>query len=155
MNTLVIVETAFGTTAELAEAIASVLGTTAVPAQDAPTTVPAGTQLVVLGAPTHNMGLPSAASRAQAVQRGGQPPRTGVREWIQAASVPAGVRVVTFDTVTGRSIFNGSAAKAAAGMLSKKRVAATRGESFLVTGTPPVLADGELDRARGWAAALS
>lgn len=153
MNVTIVVESAFGTTATVAETIAAGLRdggaeVTVLAAENAPTEIVA--DLLVIGAPTHNLGLPSPRSREMAAKRGAQPPATGVAERL----VPLrGRPVVAFDTVV-RGRFSGSAAKRiekgarhAGGDVVARR-------SFIVAGSPPVLADGELDAARAWAAEL-
>lgn len=150
---LVVVESCYGNTRRIADAIAVGLRSAGTHVQMAPadTAAPAVAEaidLVLVGAPTHNAGLPTPSTRAQASAPGG-PGRTGVREWVAAAQIPAGAEVVTFDTVTGGA-FSGSAAKAAVKALRRRRIRAERGESFRVSGREGPLVDGELDRARAW-----
>ncbi|MEN2424342.1 hypothetical protein AABB02_40360 [Streptomyces rimosus] len=157
MNVLMITESCFGNTSRIAEAIASGLR-----ARNATVTIAAaasgpaldGVDLLILGAPTHNMGLPSPASRRQAGEKGGQAPATGMAEWLEAHPGDPGCRVVAFDTVTGTGFFNGSAAKAIEKRLRRRSVSVTARESFLVTSTQGPLADGEADRAEQWGASL-
>lgn len=156
MNVTIVVESAFGTTATVAETIAAGLRdggaeVTVLAAENAPTEIVA--DLLVIGAPTHNLGLPSPRSREMAAKRGAQPPATGVAEWLERLVPLRGRPVVAFDTVV-RGRFSGSAAKRiekgarhAGGDVVARR-------SFIVAGSPPVLADGELDAARAWAAEL-
>ena len=157
IRTLVIVESCFGTTNTLAEALAAGLreaGAQAevLPVSQAGTGLPAGLDLLVLAAPTHNRGLPTPASRAQASKKGARSTaETGLREWLGTVVIPEATRVVALDTVTGRGWMNGSAAKAAAKVLSRthgRRGIVTR--SFLVTGSPVRLAEGQSQEARAW-----
>lgn len=152
MTALVVVESCFGNTAEIARVIGERLGADVVAAADAPSELPGGVELLLLGAPTHAMGLPSAKTRDEAVKRGGNPPGSGVREWIDRVA-PSPARVVTFDTAVPKGTLFGSAAKAAAKALRRRgftRVEA--GEHFWITGER--LADGETARAADWAAQL-
>ncbi|MEZ5087478.1 MAG: hypothetical protein R2722_14945 [Tessaracoccus sp.] len=57
--------------------------------------------------------------------------------------------MLTFSTTTG-TIFAGSAGKAAAKALKKRRLAGVHGRDFTVRGAQGPLADGELDGARRW-----
>lgn len=152
---VVIVESCFGSTAAVARALADRLRAAGVEvelteAATAPSRVAA--DLVLVGAPTHNLGLPTAGSRAQAASKGAGPAVPGVREWIAGVERVDG-RVLSFGTRTaGR--FSGSAGKAIAKALARRGVDAVRGEDFVVTGLAGPLADGELDRAGQWAAGL-
>ncbi|MCC2335040.1 flavodoxin family protein [Cellulomonas wangsupingiae] len=156
MNVIVIVESCFGNTYQVARAIADRLhdaGSQAelVDAAAAPSLPTA--DLILVGAPTHNLGLPSAATRAKAVKKGAATPAAGVREWIDRAE-PTDARLFTFSTRFDSS-WSGSAARAAAKSLRRRGVSAERGEDFVVTGVSGPLAPGELDRARDWAATLA
>jgi hypothetical protein len=150
MYALVIVETCFGNTHAVAEAVAAGLTEAGaevalVSASEAPTQPVA--DLVVVAAPTHNLGLPSTASRAKARESGGDVPETGVKEWLEEATALRGVRLVAIDTAVA-GMFSGSAAKAAARLAKSRGWRAERAQSFVVAGQKGPLADGELDRAR-------
>ena len=158
---LVIVESYFGSTRTIAEAIAAGLSETGAQARvldvdRAPDVLPADLDRLVLGAPTHNRGLPTAGTRATACKKqGATTSATGVREWRAAVSIPASTRVAAFDTVVGRNWLSGSAAKAIAKTLRR----AGRGEpavkSFLVTSGQGPLGDGEEAAARDWGRELA
>jgi flavorubredoxin len=155
MKAIVIVESCFGNTSAVADAIIEGLRSTgaevqAYVASSAPARLSA--DLVLVGAPTHNLGLPTPASRGQAAQKGAAAPAKGVREWIETVETVGG-RVVTFSTTTG-GVFAGSAGKAIVKALKRRRVTAERGADFTVGGTPGPLADGELGRAREWGRTL-
>lgn len=156
MKAVIVVETCFGSTSSVAGAIAQGLRSTGaevktISAEAAPPQLSA--DLVLVGAPTHNLGLPSSETRRQAVQKGAATaPATGVREWIAGVQTLNG-RVVTFSTTTG-GMFAGSAGKAIVKALKQRRVSAERGVDFRVTDTPGPLAGGELDRAREWGRTL-
>lgn len=157
MNVLMIVESCFGNTARVAGAIAAALReggaqVSLVQADAAP--VPAGEGLVLVGAPTHNMNLPTPSSRSQARDKGGRVPVTGVAEWIDALprSLDAG-RIAVFSTVTG-GFMSGSASKQMARRLRRHGVHDAERQDFRVLGTTGPLADGEMERAGRWAGQL-
>jgi hypothetical protein len=155
---LVIVESCFGNTGRVADAIAAGLSSAGArvqvaPAEIAEAAVAGAIDLVLVGAPTHNAGLPTPSTRTQAATPD-RPARLGVREWVATARIPAVAEVVAFDTVTGGA-FSGSAAKAAVKALRRRRIRAERGESFRVSGREGPLVDGELDRARAWGESLA
>lgn len=110
--------------------------------------------LLLIGAPTHNMGLPSANSRRQAQTKGGQAPATGVAEWLDTLPGRRGGRAAAFATVTGTGRFSGSAAKGIEKRLRRRSVDVVARENFLVGSTEGPLADGELARAEQWGASL-
>jgi flavorubredoxin len=155
LRAVVVTESCFGNTSQVAEAIIEGLrsgGATveALSADAAPPTLSA--DLVLVGAPTHNMGLPSSASRGQATQKGAGAPSSGVREWIDRVDSISG-RVIAFSTTTG-GMFAGSASKAIVKSFKRHKIQAERGVDFTVVGTPGPLADGELTRAREWGRTL-
>lgn len=161
MSVLIVVESCFGNTVAVARAIASGLaedgGEVAVLACDeAPATIPAGVTLLLAGAPTHNLHLPTPSSRRQAVDKGAAEGRAeGLQEWITRATPRPDLPVITFDTTTGTA-FTGSAAKAAQTLLRRRGFrSAERGPSFVVAGVPGPLKDGELARARRWGSELA
>ncbi|MEV2240435.1 flavodoxin domain-containing protein [Micromonospora sp. NPDC049891] len=158
MKVLIVTESCFGNTSRVADAVAAglrsagaevtVVEAAAEPALD-------GVDLLLVGAPTHNMGLPGPASRRQAATKGASPASTGVAEWLDRLPTGFGGRAATFDTVTGTGFFSGSAAKAIQKRLRRHGVAVVARQSFVVTSTEGPLADGELDRAELWAAGLA
>ncbi|MEV4481470.1 flavodoxin family protein [Micromonospora coxensis] len=155
MHAVVVVESCFGNTSKVAEAIVEGLRSTGAEVEtfaagSAPHRLSA--DLVLVGAPTHSMGLPTSATRSQAVQKGGTAVASGVREWIDHVETLDG-RVVAFATTTG-GFLAGSASKAIVKALKRRRIPAERGTDFTVKGTPGPVADGELDRAREWARTL-
>lgn len=158
MNVLIVVETCFGNTARFAEAIAEGLGTqgaevTVVRAADSRPEQLQGIDLLVVGSPTHNRGLPGPSSRRTAVAQGAAPAGTGVAEWLEQLSGYRGSSAA-FDSVSGTSFWNGSAAKKIAKVLMKKSGNLFGTESFLVSATEGPAAEGELERAEKWGASL-
>ncbi|GAA2179819.1 hypothetical protein GCM10009785_07990 [Brooklawnia cerclae] len=154
MSSLVIYESLFGNTAQVAQRVAESLGVEATPVADAPTELPEEVSLLVVGAPTHVLGLSSENTRKSAAENGAPEMHTGVREWAATVRGRPGVHVVTFDTSS--STFLGTAAKAASKALKKAGFTdVERGEVFKVLGNAGPLAEGELDRASEWGRALS
>lgn len=155
MRALIIVESCFGSTAAAGEAIAAGLresgaDVTVLAADLAPPVIVA--DIVVVGAPTHNLGLPNASTRREAERRGAKPVASGVREWLDRPASIDG-RIFAFATTTG-SRFSGSAAAAIVKQLKRRRIAAQRGPNFTVADTAGPLAEGELERARDWGRAI-
>ena len=148
MRALVVVESWFGNTAQIAEAIADGLreagaDVEVAPAASAPREPVA--DLIVVAAPTHNLGLPSPASRGKAIEGGGSGEDVGIREWLEQAT-PSAARLTCVDTVVA-SMFSGSAAKAAQKLAHRRGWHADRGPSFLVGGTKGPLAADALETA--------
>ena len=156
MTYLVVYESAFGNTREVAEAVAAGLGdgTELLDVGSAPPLESLDVDLLVVGAPTHAFGMSRPQTREDAAGRGGHPPTTGIREWLDAAG-SATLKVATFDTHTRKPNLPGTASKAAA-----KRLRAlgctmvAEPEKFWVHGDRGPLLDGEVDRARTWAQGL-
>lgn len=154
---LIVVESYWGNTAAAASAVASALevrgiGARVVAAEGAPDVLTDDIAVLLVGAPTHNLSLPGEASRRIAGGRGVPTPSSGVREWIGRVRIESSPATYAFDTHT--SGFSGSAARAIVKRLRRRGVAAAVGERFLVTGEPPALRAGELDRARSWGQTL-
>jgi hypothetical protein len=169
MRALVVFESILGNTEVVARAVAEGLGSAGevevVEVGAAPTTIPAGVDLLVLGGPTHAHGMTNPDSRRSAARKAQRPvvsTRIGIREWLAAVgAAPAGVTAAAFDTrIKGPGLLWGSAAKAATGCLKEQgfRMVAPP-ESFVINGpTGPVhdvLVGGEADRARNWGATLA
>src|SRR5262245_22531146 len=118
MKTLVVYESWFGNTRELAESVAEALaaeGEASVLSVDDPLPPLDEFDLLVVGAPTHVHGLSSGMSRKGAIdQRGdGGEPGIGVRGWIDSLPNGAhGPRVAAFDTRVNKPVLLvGSAAR--------------------------------------------
>lgn len=164
MSILIVYESLFGATHEVAEefAIAARAVTTvevkAVEDVD-PTAIPHA-ELIVLGAPTHHRGLSTANSRADAELIADDPfsgnhlerdATTGMREWLGQAVLPAGSVYVAFDTrIRGPRLFVGSAAHRIQAFLDDRRmIVVAPPESFLVMDNNR-LEPGERGRAGEW-----
>jgi flavodoxin len=156
MRALVVYESMFGNTAEVARAIAEGLGdrfdVTLAEVHDMPTMD--GVELLVVGAPTHAFGLSRPATRADAVRQGApaQGQEGGLREFLDTAPKLPGLAAAAFDTKVRVRFMSGSAARKA---LRRLRELGCRpvvpAENFLVGGTTGPLLEGELERARRWA----
>ena len=165
MSTVVVYESMFGNTEEIAKAIAAGLRPSAdvivLEVSDAPRQVGGDVDLLVVGGPTHAFGMTRRSTRedagkqadGQIVSRGG-----GIREWLM--SLPggrSGPPVATFDTrIEKVRRLPGSAARGAARLLHRRgyRMIAPP-QSFYVTDVSGPLAEGELERARRWGKELA
>ncbi len=157
-SALVVVESEFGNTRAVAEAVADGIGASAelVPVDRAPVVLPETVRLLVVGGPTHAFGMSTPATRSTAAGQGGSS-TGGIREWINTLRPVAGCRVATFDT-RQRSMRHlpGSAARRAAKTLQHKGFGtAAAAQNFYVTATSGPLVAGETDRAREWGRQLA
>jgi hypothetical protein len=161
MRALIVVESWFGNTLAVANAVADGLGEF-IPVDvrtvdEAPTQLAEDVDLVVVGGPTHAFGMSRLNTRRDAAQQAGVTMGTerGVREWL--ASSPIGMqRAAAFDTRIDKRWVPGSAARGI--LLQLRKVGATLitgPQSFRVSGTSGPLAPGELDRARRWGEQLA
>lgn len=162
MKALVVYESMFGNTREVAEAAASAL---AAAGEDVTLTdvgaAPADlsdVDLLLVGGPTHAFGMTRVGTRADAVKQGAPAATagTGLREWLDRLVVPERtVRCATFDTRVRPPRVPGSAARAADRRLRHLGLLVVAPAiSFWVSGTKGPLHDGELERARAWATGL-
>ncbi|CAN7186213.1 flavodoxin/nitric oxide synthase [Terrabacter sp. LjRoot27] len=164
-NVLIVHESMFGNTHEIAAAIADGLrrgrptedgDVQLVHVDDAPTVIPDDVDLLLVGGPTHALGMTRPKTREDAATKGGTAAREGVREWIESLTPRPELPVVTFDTRVHVKMLPGSAASAAAKALRHHGFGrAERGETFWVQGTPGPIEAGELERARAWGAELA
>ena len=159
---LIIVESCFGNTRAIADSVAAGLIDGGVDAQvvdvdEAPSCLPADLDLLILGAPTHNRGLPTAATRAKAcAQAGSGKASHGIGEWLETVAIPASIDAAAFDTVISKGWLSGSAAKAIAKALQRhqgRRTASVR--SFVVTASKGPLATGQETDAHSWGRELA
>lgn len=175
MRVSVVYESLFGNTRAVAEAIAQGIQAAAPDAAVECCSAgvagpgPGQADLLIVGGPTHFLGMPSARSRRiqeqnahhgvwhhpdQAVSPPTEPP--GVREWLD--SLPAGrrgQRAAAFDTRLG-TLQAGSAARQIARSLRRHGYTMTdQPQGFVVEDFSGPLAQGELARARAWGSALA
>lgn len=160
MNTLVVTESMWGNTRSVAEAIASGLPgeVSVIDVGEAPSTIPADVELLVIGGPTHAFSMTRITTRQDAVKQGAEPGHeaTGIREWLGGLTASDDLEVATFDTrVTKVRKVPGSAAKAASRVVRRRHLGKVIDtESFFVIDSPGPLDEGELDRAEEWGRAL-
>jgi len=163
MKCLVVYESMFGNTEQVARAVADgIIEAAEVDVLEitASTPPPDGDiSLVVAGGPTHAFSMSRTRTREDAVKKGGHPATAefGLREWM--ASLPRGKHretLATFDTrVDKPRALTGSAARGAAKVGRRHGYDDVPTESFLVADTAGPLLEGELDRARAWGRQLA
>ena len=164
MRAAVVYESMFGNTATIATAVANGLGKAGVKVKVIPVAL-AGDDLlrdhdlVVIGAPTHALGLSRPSTRADAVLQGApaEVEARGVREWLAdlTDAEPRSVRIATFDTrARAMRHLPGSAARHVAHLLRRRGYDVPPATSFYVAATVGPLAHDEESRASDWAADL-
>ena len=159
MKALVVYESLFGNTKDVAQAIADGLSAHGlvelVEVTEAREVVTEELDLIVLGGPTHAFAMTKPATREEAFSRGASQGSTtyGLREWLEHLHKGRhSERVATFDTrVSKVRHLPGSAAKGAAKVLRGLGYSsAAQAESFYVEDVSGPLLEGELDRAQAW-----
>jgi hypothetical protein len=162
MRALVVVESVFGNTRRIADAVADGLaeglgesGQVRIASVLDSSEVIDGVDLLVVGGPTHAFAMTRPSTRRSAAEQAGGGARaaeTGLREWLAALSeAPTSAWAAAFDTRMDRPRLPGSAAAGAARRLRRLGYdLIARPETFRVTGTQGPLREGELDRARAW-----
>lgn len=161
MRALVVYESLWGNTEQVARAIAAALSAQAevdvLDSDAAPSSVE-GYDLLVVGGPTHAFSMTRASTRADAVTSRAAPHEVarGIREWLDALERPQGqIPAVAFDTRVDKPRLPGSAAQAARHELRSLGFdTGVKHRTFRVHGYEGPLVDGELDRAREWASTL-
>jgi len=162
MRALIIVESVFGNTRRIGEAIAAgmapdVLGE--VVGVDQPVNL-AGVDLIVVGGPTYDHGLSRPFTRKAAKGQAGIHPvnlAVGLREFLDSLGDGAGRRAAAYDTRFSRPKWlTGSAAAQASRRLRRSGFRlVSEPRSFFVEAMRGPLIDGELDRARAWGQRLA
>ena len=163
MRTLVVYESMFGNTAEVAgavsEGMAHEMDVDLHEVSAAPAAVTGFVDLIVLGGPTHAFSLSRPSTRADAVRQGAPAGReeVGLREWLHGLRRgPHSELVATFDTRVERvRHLPGSAAKKAAKLAHSLGYTPVAHESFYVADVAGPLLPGELERAREWGQSLA
>jgi Flavodoxin domain len=161
MNALVVYESMFGNTEQVARAVAHGLSrqvtTDTLPVRQASATVAADYDLIVVGGPTHAFSMSRPGTREEAQHQGAHSADAktgqGIREWLATIPTHADGRLAAaFDTRVAKARrLPGSAAKKADKVLGKHGMThLARPESFFVEDTPGPLLDGELARAEAW-----
>src|SRR3954452_10591128 len=167
VRALVVYESMFGNARAIARAIADgltrSLPTDVVAAGGAPAALAPEVGLLVVGGPTHMLGMPRPSSREGAVKQYGaeiSDTGTGLHEWLEEVRLLDGsVAAAAFDT-------RGNAHPLLAKMDHASRTeekllkklgpdVVARAEHFYVTDAKGPLADGEVDRARRWGQTLA
>jgi hypothetical protein len=160
-SALVVYESLFDNTAQVAKAIVRGLRNAGFEAHSVPVTSLASTgpvqvDLLLLGAPTHAFSLSRPGSRADAVRQGAPPDRAkiGAREWIAGIGPDRfGTSLaVVFDTRVAKVRRWPLAAGTTASRLLHRRGfrLLRKPVAFLVDGTRGPLSPGEEERAESW-----
>lgn len=169
MRALVVYESMFGNTRDVARAVAegvsSRMPVELVEVTNAPSVIPADVTLLIVGGPTHAHGLSNARTRADAARRAGDKlvsRGAGLVDWLEhvrPGSAP--IATVAFDTrIKGPGLLWGSAAKAVVKLLGSRDFSMiAQPMSFLVGGPTGPMFDrldaGERERAIAWGAGIA
>ena len=170
MRAVVVYESMFGSTRQIAEAIAVGLGQSlavrTIGVVDADETVCKEADLVVVGGPTHAWSMSRPSTRRGAPLHLSEPDSDlelergadwgpGVREWIASIGQVA-AQAAAFDTrISSPTLLTGRASKAIARQLRRHGLnLIAPPESFLVD-KKSHLVPGELERARAWGTRLA
>lgn len=169
MSAIVVFESMYGNTAQIARAIAQGIGPDAVAMSTAEATAEAiaSADLVVAGAPVHAMALPSEQSRAKAATSpvGDGKVRANLdhppmREWLDGLEPRTG-RAAAFDTRVRGPFGRGAAPAIGKGLSTAGYTLAADPQGFYVSAsthdpTPGgLLRTGEVERAIAWGRALA
>ena len=165
MRTLIVYESMYGNTHEIADHVAEGLRphgeVHVVSVADAIDDEVAWADLVVVGGPTHAHGMTSATSRKGAVDAVAKPKSTlhldpdatgpGLRDWFDSLGPVADKRAAAFDTrIDTAAILTGRASRGISHRLSKHGFTmVTDTKSFLVDRHSELI-DGESERATRW-----
>lgn len=159
MKALVVYESLFGNTEQVARAVTTglseYLAVELVDVTAAPAAINEPLDLIVVGGPTHAFSMTRRSTREDAFKQGAThgSPEVGLRDWLEKLrGGPHSERVATFDTRVNKvRHLPGSAAKGAAKFVRKLGYsAAAEAESFYVDDVSGPLLEGELERARAW-----
>ena len=163
MRTIVVYESMYGNTREVAEAIGSGIGDAEVLSVQEAVGRVGDPDLLVVGGPTHVHGLSSKRSRTVAAvdKADGEVPAAassepGLREWLGDLHGNRTTHAAAFDTrAHGSPVITGAASHGIARRLRHHGYDVLASESFIVHETEGPLAEGELERARAWGAELA
>jgi hypothetical protein len=165
MRALIVYESMYGNTAEIARAIAEGIiaadgEATLRNVDDVMPTEVTDHELLVVGGPTHAHGMSRATTRATAVQdtkNSYEDPTVGdgLRAWLDSLPAGDGRAAAAFDTrIDAPAFLTGAASKGIERQLGHRGYQACLArQSFLVT-KENRLVDGEMARARAWGASL-
>ena len=171
MRAVVIYESMYGNTHQIAEAIGTGLAgefdIAVVPVAEAGRAVVSDADLIVVGGPTHVHGMARASTRRAAAKAAGEPGAglrlepdaltAGLREWLDAlGKSTVHARAAAFDTrIDGPAVFTGRASKAVGKALRHHGYdLVAEPESFLVTKQNHLLPQ-ERERAASWGVGLA
>lgn len=163
-HALVVFESMFGNTQQIAEAVvkglSSHIPTAILEVGTAPDVLTDDVELLVVGGPTHAFGMSRPRTREDATRQAGGhvvSERNGLREWLTSLERRTGnVAAAAFDTRIDKPRVPGSAARGAEKRLEKLGFRITApSESFYVTGVAGPLVEGETERAHRWGQELS
>lgn len=157
MRALVVYESLWGNTENVARAIAGALaerGAVDIRDSDSGQRTTEGYELLVVGAPTHAFSMSRPSTRAEAVKSHSAPhrPVQGIREWLGGLQRPSSnTPALVFDTRVDKPRLPGSAAKAARHELHTLGFDTTAmAHTCRVHGYEGPLLDGEMERALAW-----
>jgi hypothetical protein len=162
MKGVVVYESMFGDNKQIAEAITAGmvdggLSAEAVEVGIAPTTIDTDVSLLVVGSPNHAWSMPRAATRADAAAKTDVPlvsQGIGVREWLESATLPPGLRTSAYDTRGSHPKavvkFDHASTSIDKGLTKLGGVRVMPAQHFLVADMKGPLEPGELERARAW-----
>jgi hypothetical protein len=171
MRAVVIYESMYGNTRQIAEAIGTGLAgefdVAVIPVAEARRTVISDADLLVAGGPTHMHGMAKPSTRRAAAKAADEPGssfnlepdalKPGLREWLDSlGKSKVHARAAAFDTrLDGPAVFTGRASKAVGRALQHHGYdLVAEPESFLVTKQNHLLPQ-ERERAASWGARLA
>ena len=164
MRALVVYESSFGNTGQVAQAVWEGMrrrlpDVALLDVAHAPRKLPPELELLVVGAPTQAFGMSRPSTREDARRTAGEEssePTFGVREWLRELEPPERpVHAATFDTRIHMPHVPGSAAVGAWRVLRRDGYqVSAEAESFWVLGIRGPLREGEIERARSWGTSL-
>jgi hypothetical protein len=162
LHALIVFESMFGNTEQLARAVAEGLeeehlSTVLQEVSEAPFATPLDVDLLVVGAPTHAFSLSRPSTRAEAVKQGASEAKEalGMREWLSAALPDTDADrpgIAVFDTRVSKVRRLPKAAGPRAAKIARKRgfTLLSKPIGFAVDDVKGPLGRDELERARQW-----
>ncbi|GAA2740752.1 flavodoxin family protein [Kitasatospora cinereorecta] len=175
MQAVIVYESMYGNTREIAEAIAEGVheaepeaSVSCVPVSEAGPDVTRAADLLVVGGPTHMHGMSSGVSRklahTAAAQKdegdaadkaGAEAESPGLRSWFHdLPQTESGTHAAAFDTRADFRMSGGAATGIARRLSHHHYDVVVEPEGFVVEDTEGPLRAGELDRAKAWGAGL-
>jgi hypothetical protein len=167
MRAQVIYESMFGDNQQVAREIAAGLAEAGIAVEAievgvAPTTIGDDVDLLVVGSPNHATAMPRTTTRQSAAEQADGPlvsQGIGVREWLEAVRLPAGIRTAAYDTRGSHPkaivMMDHAASSIEKGLTRRGGTRLVPAEHFLVVDMKGPLEPGELERANAWGAALA